>query len=133
MRRGDKIKMLQFQDSKEAIKIKNAIITNTEILVDEPGCLSVWLYLEYEQGSQGFGGYALYLPEDFMHHNIRGLAGHFIYRCLKIAGVKKWDELKEKAIRVKASHSKVYAIGHIIKDDWFEPGKDFENLLKGSY
>jgi hypothetical protein len=45
---------------------------------------------------------------------------------MEIAEVNKWSELRGKSIRVKATWSNVQAIGHIIKDDWFEPEIDFK-------
>ena len=45
-----------------------------------------------------------------------------------VAGVEKWEQMKGKTIRVKSCHSKVEAIGHIVKDDWFNPGADFKRM-----
>ena len=83
--------------------------------------------MEYGGAGQGFGGYALYLPKDFTHHNIAGpnFAGHFLWRVMEIAGVSRWDQLKGKTVRVRCEHAKVHAIGHIVKDDWFNPSEDF--------
>lgn len=109
-------------------EIRNAIISSVSIDTGDRGLLTAWLHLDYGGSGQGFGGYDLYLPKSYSHHNLESVAGHFIFRCMEIAGVEKWEDMKGKTIRVKVSHSKVEAIGHIVKDDWFNPSVDFANL-----
>ncbi len=113
------------------IETKNAVIESATITNDDYGLLSAWLHLDYGGSGQGFGGYGLYLPKAFKHHDPCGpnLAGHFIWRCMEIAGVSEWSMLEGKTIRVQCDHGKVHAIGHIVKDDWFNPSEDFEKML----
>lgn len=106
-------------------EIKNATIESAEIDGDCHGLLSAWVYLDYGGAGQGFGGYVLYLPKSFTHHELKSHAGHFIYRVLEVAGVEKWSDLKGKTVRVDADYSSVKGIGHIVKDDWFYPDIDF--------
>lgn len=112
--------------------ITNAIITSASLTKADHNLLSAWLFLDYGGSGQGFGGYSLYLPKDFTHHGIdAGYAGHFIFRCLEVAGVDKWEDLKGKTIRVmhdkEGIGGKIIAIGHIVKDDWFNPSIDFKS------
>lgn len=110
--------------------IKNAIIESASLDTGDRGLLTAWLQLDYGGSGQGFGGHALYLPAGWKHHEKgANYAGHFIWRCMEIAGVESWDKLKGKTLRVKLDGAgfggKIIAIGHIVKDDWFDPSKDF--------
>ena len=107
-------------------EIKNAIITSTRITTED-GVLSVWLTLDYGDSCQGFGGYVLHLPKTFKNHKLYSVAGHFICRVMSVAGVINWEDMNGKPIRVKSDSSSIYAIGHIINDDWFCPKEDFSN------
>ena len=107
------------------IKTMNAVIESVSINDAARGLLTAYLYLKHEDGNQGFGGYSLYLPKNFTHHQLMSCAGHFIWRCMEIAGVDSWEKLPGKTIRVKAEHSKIHEIGNIINNDWFNPALDF--------
>lgn len=112
--------------SHEEVETRNAIIKMATITNDEHGLMTAWLHLDYGGADQSFGGFALYLPKSFTHSaNQPNFAGHFIWRVMEIAEVAEWSHLKGKSIRVRCQHTKVHAIGHIIKDDWFDPVTDF--------
>ena len=108
------------------MEITNAIIESAAITSGDHGVLSAWVHLDYGGTGQGFGGFALYLPKSCTHHELKSVAGHFIWRVMEVAGVERWENLKGKTVRVKATHSGVHAIGHIVKDDWFCPSEDFK-------
>lgn len=114
------------------MEIVNAIIESASLDGDDHGLLTSYLQLDYGGSGQGFGGYALYLPKDFLHGKIdSGYAGHWIWRCMQIAGVTSWDKMKGRTIRVQLTEkgfggAKIHGIGHIIKDDWFIPSIDFK-------
>jgi hypothetical protein len=111
------------------MEVKNAIIEDAVIDTGDRGFLTAWVYLNYGGIGQGFGGFSLCLPKSFKNHNDPvNYAGHFIYRVMEVAGVGQWEDLKGKTIRVKSEYSKVHSIGHIVKDDWFDPAKEFEEL-----
>lgn len=111
-------------------QIKNAVIEKAKLSYSDRGFLDCWLTLDYGGSGQGFGGFVLYLPKSWNHHKLESVAGHFIYRCMEIAGVEDWDRMAGRTIRTSASHGGVRAIGHIVKDDWFCPEDDFAILRK---
>jgi hypothetical protein len=114
------------------METRNAVIKSARLTNDDHGLLSAWLELDYGGSGQGFGGYTLYLPKNFTHStDQRNYAGHFIWRVMEVAEVSDWAKLAGRTIRVRACHSKVEAIGHIVKDDWFDPSADFKLMETG--
>lgn len=112
------------------MEIKNAIIESASIDNGDRGLLTAWLFLDYGGSGQGFGGFSLYLPKSYTHFTEKGdFAGHFIFRCMEIAGVDRWNDITGKSVRVKCERNSIVAIGHIIKDDWFNPKEDFDRML----
>lgn len=105
------------------MEIRNAIIKSTSLSSADHGVLSSFIHLDFGGTGQGFGGYSLYSPE---YKEQQTGAGIFIWRVMEIAGVTEWKNLPGQTVRVKADHSKVHAIGHIIKDDWFDPSQEFK-------
>lgn len=114
------------------VETRNAIITSAAITNDDYGLLSAWIMLDYGGSGQGFGGYALYLPKTFRHATVcPDFAGHFLWRVMEVADVREWGHLPGKTVRVRYEHSKVHALGHIVKDDWFDPRVEFDEMQKG--
>jgi hypothetical protein len=110
-----------------SVETKNAVITGASF--DTERGLSAWVHLDYGGSGQGFGGYLLYAPEGWRAHaSPVNYAGHFIYRVLEVAGASDWSKLAGKTVRVKADFGKVHALGHIVKDDWFDPEQEFKRL-----
>lgn len=111
--------------TEQQYETKNAIIKSVVLEKGDRGVLQCWLNLDYGGSGQGFGSGAIYIPKSYRHHELKGFAGHFLFRCMEIAGVDDWSKIQGKSIRVKSTHSGIKAIGHIIEDDWFYPSKDF--------
>ena len=80
------------------------------------------------RSGQGFGGFLLYGPKGWKAHEDQGnFCGHWIWRVFEIAGVTDWKDLPGRTIRVRKSDGEmgpISAIGHIVKDDWFDPAAD---------
>jgi hypothetical protein len=105
------------------METRNAVITGAWIEIDEFDTLSAGISLDYGDSCQIFGSNGLYTPK----RGVRGknYSGHFMYRILEVTGVHRWDELKGKTVRAVCDDAHVEAIGHIIKDAWFNMDKEF--------
>ena len=107
-------------------EIRNAKIESTFLGYEDHGIFTVFLNLRWSGAGQGFGGYALdqYVGTPGPRRGT-GAGLSFIMRCCDVVGVKSWEELPGKFIRIDHDHSKIYRIGHITDDKWFDPAEMF--------
>tara|TARA_R110000772_G_scaffold76169_1_gene164762 strand:+ start:922 stop:1332 length:411 start_codon:yes stop_codon:yes gene_type:complete len=104
----------------------NAIIKKASLTIEDHGCLTAWITLDYGGSGQGFGGYNLCSTGPNADYRFN-YAGKFIVRVLQVAGREKWEDLPGASIRVKSSSTdQIVAIGHLLADDWFLPGDDLK-------
>lgn len=92
------------------LNLYNAKITSTSLGM-EHGCFTFMLDLSFNSSGQSFGGRA----------HIRAV---HIMQVLEIVGVKRWEDLKGKLVRIIQDNERVYAIGHITEDVWLWPTSD---------
>lgn len=112
--------------------VRNAIIKSVSLNI-ERGILTGWIKLDYGDSGQSFGGYVLHMQDNDENKKNNNLyAGHFIMRCMQIGGVQIWEDLKGKTIRVIYDNHKIYAIGHIVINDWLDIEADFKKLKNES-
>lgn len=110
-------------------EIKNAQITGTMLGTEDHGIMTAFLYLDYGDSSQGFGGYGLdaYNQKEKKRISHR-TCGEFIMRVLETVGVEKWEDLKGKYIKADSSQEKVHGICNILDiEKWYYPEEEFKN------
>jgi hypothetical protein len=97
--------------SKPGVETKNAYIESARI-VEDHGILTSFVHLDYGGGGQGFGGYDL-RHSDALAKWVQGL--------FRVFQIDDWSRLKGLACRAEADWGKVYRIGHLTADRWFDP------------
>lgn len=105
--------------------IKNAMISSVDFNTERG--FTIFVNLDYGDGGQSFGGHALYNDEKWRTQS--NYVGRFIKRLFDIAGTNSWDSFSGQTVRVKLPEGEsgtIRALGHIIKDDWFDPQEEFK-------
>ncbi len=111
-------------------EIHNALITSTMLGFEDHGIMSFFLYLEFDGGGVGFGGYALDEYDKNQSKRVGvGMSIDLIKEIMEVVGVEKWEDLKGKHIRVDSEGwgGKALGIGSLMKDNWFYPAEFFES------
>ena len=99
---------------------ENAVIESVRLgFHDGYGSIpTAWIDLRFDCGGQGFGGY-----------HLGGKAAYvFIYGVLNALECESWEALKGKPCRVDHDSSKVYRLGHYIKDRWFDAAEAMKTI-----
>lgn len=126
-------------NSIKPIEITNAIITRVTLRIERGFVLDSWVFVEYESGGQGFGGFVLggYPDTRAGHHDEQtNIAAEWIVSVMRAADVEDWDHLKGRSIRVRREggfNGVILGIGHITKNDrWFMARERFAQMMKKS-
>ena len=108
--------------------IKNAKITGTFLGYGDHGILTYYISLDYGDSFQSFGGYALDRYDKEQERRVGSAIGmDHIASILSVLEVDSWEKLEGEYIRVEAVSNTVMKIGHVIKDEWFNPEDYFKN------
>ena len=106
--------------------VENAVIENVSLFRTEYGSLMSDITVDYGDGShQRFGGYTLHCQNTDILPQGMARTGIWISRLLEVLEVKSWSELVGTPVRVRRCDSCISAIGHFLKDQWFDPEKEF--------
>jgi len=107
-----------------ARQILNARITRTTLGTEDHNILTAFLEFSGDGWGCGFGGYGF----DEWDATQRTRVGHaygmeFIRRVLTTLEVSTWEKLPGTYARVESSGlgGRIHRIGHIMKDQWFDP------------
>lgn len=101
------------------MEILNAKIESADLFIEDHGILTMRLILNLSNGCGcAFGGYSLSYSRKNI--NISPLA-YWVENILVICDANNIKELNGKIIRAKIENDLIVAIGHPIKDTWFEP------------
>src|SRR6202000_1870240 len=100
-------------------KIENVVIESTLLGYEDRGILTAYVFYKGEGWGGGFGGYGM---DSYDKNSAMRIAlpfcGEFIKSVLDTVGVRTWEELKGKHIRVDHAGlgGRTMRIGHIIED-----------------
>jgi hypothetical protein len=111
--------------------ILNAKIASTSLGDADYGIFTAWLHLEGHGWGVGFGGYGLdeYDKASSQRVDKTGAGLEFIRAILDTLEVDTWEELPGKHVRVDSEGvgGRCTRIGHLLKEQWFDPKAFFEN------
>lgn len=108
-------------------KVYNALITGTMLGYEDHGIMTFFVYLEWDGGGVGFGGYALDKFDKEQDKRVGvGYSMDLLKEIMEVVGVQTWEQLKGKHVRVDSEGwgGKALGLGNLLKDKWIYP-KDF--------
>lgn len=111
--------------------IENGKITSAMLGFEGHGILSSMIMIEFDGSGQGFGGWGMDSYSKEKDCRVGTAFGcQYIMDVLKTLELEQWDDLKGQIVRVKREESfgKIKAIGHAVKNKWFDPEKLVESM-----
>ncbi len=108
-------------------EIENARISHTTLGVEDHGILILNLGLDYGGSGQGAGGGWSLDGYNKATEKREGVDISIIRAILETLEVSNWEALPGTFLRADHDRGEVYAIGHPLKDKWFNFQEWFDN------
>ena len=119
-----------------SLEHNNAKITGTKLGIEDHGIMTFMIYLEWDGGGIGFGGYALDQYDEALKERVGFSASmDCIKEIMQTVGVENWEDLKGKYVVVESGGwgSKATGIRNILNEKkWFRPEQWFEERLSNA-
>lgn len=112
------------------IETKNAKILSTMLGKEDHGIMTFSLTMEFEGGVQGFGGCTLDTINEKKKRVGAAYGMQLIMELLDTLDCPTWEDLEGKLVRIKADRSRIYSIGHIMKERWLDIDEFFKRECK---
>ncbi len=98
---------------------RNALIKHADIAIEGHGIWTSFLQMEWGAATtQGYGGF-----------DLRGEAMfQWVSEVCRIAGVDNWGKVAGNHVRIRHTHARIEAIGHLTEERWL----DFHAFLERS-
>lgn len=94
--------------------MKNAIVQSVWLGVEDHGHLSAFVYLDMDDGTQGFGGLSLGAPD-------ANYCAKFIRGVLNVLDVVDWAKCQGRPCRaIRDERGTIVKLGHFVKDRWLD-------------
>lgn len=74
---------------------------------------------------QGLGGFGLGKLEEYCW---KPYTHCYTQRVTEVLGVERWEDLEGKPVRVELVKGYIVGIGHFLKDKWFYPREELEEI-----
>ncbi|MFW6001879.1 MAG: hypothetical protein ACOCQD_00905 [archaeon] len=114
----EEIKNLK-KEIKELKNVENAQISDVKIIKETKHYTTILIDTKRDSLVQGFGTYNL---------SEYARLGWFIQRIMDTLEVSDWNQIKGKIIRIYTKDTLIKGIGHPIKDQWFLPEDEWNDI-----
>ena len=109
-------------------RVDNAEITSTVLGREGYGIFTCELWLKFNSGGCGYGGYSLDEPAGNGKRKMTAIGAQAVVELMNVVGVETWEDVKGQFVRCENEGygGKVIKIGHLIENKWFS----FEEFFK---
>lgn len=110
-----------FLRKKIMTEIKNAVISEVFIGLNDKEILTAWVIVNFGMAKQGFGG---------LDFSVDKNAVTFLASVMAVVGVSCVADLTGKAVRVEHDLKKIYAIGNYVENKWYNIDTGVVTIIK---